>query len=286
MEGETAYDSILSFSNTKQFAEYRRTLVGSHGGVGSGRMATAMKLVFSREAGLPAQAPADASASREPTELILDYGNSRKFPGLIFNKASYSEILHQISARQEVQLSSLLDSFLFSKSDDENRWQQLTARVKTRLVARNLDKLNKETNTNYRIYGERLHYLTLGRLVTKDEAGVEANYPLVLFSCSRVDEQKLIVKVDSSGFLNFWLDKNILHDVIAKKHHDNFEVELSPDFSTRLNSLATDINSMNFVEYQDVKIDPTFLALQIVTGFEAEYIDPAWEKILEGATHV
>lgn len=289
---ESAYDNILSYGNLKQFAEYRRVLVGNRGSMGSGKMATSMVLTYSRKRARLDDVTIDNQNSlalfsgedndREPTDVNLDVGASRKMPGLIFKKEAYSEILAQVLARQEVRIGSLLDTLYFSKTGDEQKWQDLSAKVKERLVARNLDRLNKETNTNYRIYGERMHYLTVGRVLTRDEHDVTYNYPLLLFSCSKVDEQKLIVNVDTTGFLNFWIDKNILQDYLSKKLHDNFEVPLNPDLASSLNSLSTEINSMNFLNFKEIRVDPTFLAIQIVTGFEAEYVDPAWEKILEG----
>jgi hypothetical protein len=42
------------------------------------------------------------------------------------------------------------------------------------------------------------------------------------------------------------------------------------------------MNDINLAaSYKSVKVDPTYMAFQIVTGFEAEYIDPAWTNILQ-----
>lgn len=296
MDGKqkTAYDDILSYSNLHKFADYRRVLVGNRGSMASGRMPTAMRIVYGRNRmsgvfpiALDGTQEMDEEnhgsvEEREPTDLVLDYSGSRRTPGLVFRKDCFDDILRQILVQQDIRSQTLLEALCFSSSTDRNTWELMPDKMKCRLLAKNLDKLNKETNANYRIYGDRLHYFIVGKVRTVDSSNVESFYPLMLFSCAKVDAQKMTISVDSTGFLNFWLDKNLLEDFFAKKNNSNFEISLDNDFRMRLNSIAMEINKMHFMNLKEVEVDPSFIGVQIVTGLEAEYIDPVWSKILEG----
>jgi len=77
----------------------------------------------------------------------------------------------------------------------------------------------RETNSNYRIYGDRLHYFTVGKITIfkKEDIKETKNYPLFLFACSDVDEKKQRIEIETKGFINFWLDKNIFDNEISNK---------------------------------------------------------------------
>ncbi len=277
---DTAYDNILSFSNISKFNEYRRSLIVDKGTIANGKLPVSMVLTYQSVVSRPALFETETGSEHIPKELLLAGASSKRLPGLLFRKESFDEIIRQVVSRQEISLESLKDGFLFAKSTDESAWDNLS-NEKTRLIARNLALLNKETATNYRIYGERLHYLTIGKVrvrFMRQDYEEDAHYPLFLFACEEVDERNLKVKVDTSGFVNFWLDKNRFDDYFYKKWH-HYEIDLNSDLTYTLNNIATEINNMHFIDF-DIQLDPSYIGVQIITGFEAEYIDSAWNKIL------
>jgi hypothetical protein len=87
---------------------------------------------------------------------------------------------------------------------------------KKKVIALNIDWMIKKTNIYYRTLGDRLHYFTVGKITTGFEKGSIKHYPLFLFACSNVDEKKQKIEIETKGFLNFWLDKNILANEISK----------------------------------------------------------------------
>lgn len=277
----SAYDSILEYSGIKQFGDFRRVLVGSRGTIASGNLAKGMSLVFDKNKISDNESIfEDFNHAPEPINIIQRLG-SRNHPGLIFDKNGYEEVMRQIESRGEISFVNLIDKLSFSKNSDEEIWQNSTETVKKRCLSKNLDKLLKETKPIYRMYGDNMHYLTVGLVEIETYQGVTEKYPLFLFSCPDLDLKKLSAKIDTSGFMNFWLDKNVFENEIGRKRNNNFEVTLGGAFANEVNTFSTYMNDINLsAAYKSVKVDPTYMSLQIVTGFEAEYIDPAWQKIL------
>lgn len=279
---ETAYDSILSFSDTTKFNEYRHALITDRGTIANGKLPISMILTYCTPAARPGLFDTDSTHERIPKELLEAGSTSKRLPGLIFRKDFFDEIIRQIIARQEINLDSVKNGLLLTRTADENTWNTLTDRDKVKLIAKNLALLNKETNTNYRIYGERLHYLTIGKVkirTMRQNREEVAYYPLFLFVCEEVDEHHLKIKVDTAGFVNFWLDKNCLDNFFYKKWH-HYEINLNNDIACTINNLAAEINNLHMIDFLEIQVDPSYIGVQIITGFEAEYIDPAWNKIL------
>ncbi len=279
---QTAYDNILEYSSIKQFGEFRRVLVGNRGTIANGNLVKGLSLVFDK----PRQADnaslfEETDKPKEPINIIQKLGG-RPQPGLVFDKNGYEEVMRQIESRGEVSLMNIIDKLKFTTESDENAWSQATETAKKRCLSRNLDKLIKDTKPIYRMYGDNMHYLTVGLVEVVTYQNETERYPLFLFSCPELDLKKLSLKVDSSGFMNFWLDKNIFENEIGKKRNNNFEVSLGNAFAGELNTFSAYTNNINLAAaYKSVTVDPTYMAFQIVTGFEAEYIDPVWSKILE-----
>lgn len=282
----SAYDSILEYSGIKQFGDFRRVLVGSRGTIASGNLAKGMSLLFDKNKISDNESIfEDFKQAPEPINIIQRLG-SRNHPGLIFDKNGYEEVMRQIESRGEISFVNLIDKLKFSKDSDEETWRNSTETVKKRCLSKNLDKLLKETKPIYRMYGDNMHYLTVGLVEIETYQGVTEKYPLFLFSCPDLDLKKLSAKIDTSGFMNFWLDKNVFENEIGRKRNNNFEVTLGGAFANEVNTFSTYMNDINLsAAYKSVKVDPTYMSLQIVTGFEAEYIDPAWLKILGEANN-
>lgn len=276
----TAYDSILEFSSTKQFGEFRRVLVGNRGNIASGNLANGLTLIFDKNTSVNQTLFDDPNQVKMPIGIWQKLGG-RNQSGLIFDKSGYTEVTRQVEARGELDLTSILDKLRFSKDKDSETWSATSDTLRRQLVSKNLNKLKKDTDIQYRTTGDRMHYLTIGLVKAVDYQDKEAKYPLFLFSCPELDITKLKAAIDQTGFINFWLDKNILGSELAKKRSDNFDITLDADFSSQVNTIAEYINSVNLTaQYKSVTVDPQYIAFQIITGFEAEYVDPAWGVML------
>lgn len=280
--GNTAYDNILEYSSAKQFGEFRRVLVGNRGSIASGNLVKGLTLIFDRnQSELNNTLFPDHHEAKNPVNIVQKMGGY-SHPGLIFNKNGYEEVLRQIESRGELSLISLINMLKFEKVADENIWEEATENVKRRCVSKNLDKLIKETQVQYRVHGDRMHYLTIGTVEVETYQDKKERYPLFLFSCPELDLNKFTAKVDTTGFVNFWMDKNIFENEIGKKRNNNFEITLDSDFANEVNTFSQYMNNINLTaKYKAVSIDPTYMAFQIITGFEAEYVDPVWTKILK-----
>lgn len=278
---KTAYDSILEYSGIKQFGDFRRVLIGNRGTIANGNLVKGLSLVFDKRRDEDTEPLFEEDDSnREPINIVQRLGG-RSQPGLVFDKNGYTEVMRQVESRGEISLLNMVDKLKFLKQSDEEIWQTASDTVKKRCLSRNLDKLLKDTKPIYRMYGDNMHYLTVGLVEVETYQGVVEKYPLFLFSCSDLDIKKLSVKVDIAGFMNFWLDKNIFENEIGKKRKGNFEVVLDSSFAAEVNTFSSYMNDINLAAtYKSVSVDPTYVAFQIVTGFEAEYIDPVWTKIL------
>jgi len=278
---KTAYDDILDYSSTKQFGDFRRVLIGNRGTIASGNLARGLTLLFDKNQSQENETLFEDDKQSAPVNIVQKMGTYGQ-PGLVFNKNGYEEVLRQIESRGELTISNLIDKFKFVNDKDATIWEDSTDTVKRRCVSRNLDKLIKETQIQYRIHGDRMHYLTIGLVEVETYQGKNERYPLFLFSCPELDLNKLSAQVDSSGFINFWLDKNIFDNEIAKKRNDSFEVTLDNDFANEVNTISQYLNGVNLsAKYKSIKVDPSYMAFQIVTGFEAEYVDPVWADILK-----
>lgn len=277
----TAYDSILEYSNTKQFGEFRRVLVGNRGSIASGNLVNGLSLVFDKNSPENQSLFEIDDKVKEPIGVWQRLGG-RNQPGLIFDKNGYDEVVRQVEARGEISLTNLMSKLRFNTEKDNDTWDRLSDTVKRRLISRNLDKLKKETDAQYRTTGDRMHYLTIGLVEVIDNQDRIANYPLFLFSCPELDLNKFRATVDQTGFINFWLDKNFFGNEIGRMRSNNFEITLDADFANQVNTISEYMNGVNLAaRYKSVKINPQYMAFQIVTGFEAEYVDPAWIKMLD-----
>lgn len=277
----TAYDSILEYSNTKQFGEFRRVLVGNRGSIASGNLASGLTLVYDKNTPDNQTLFEQDDKAKEPIGLWQKLGG-RNQPGLIFDKNGYDEVIRQVEARGELSIGNLISKLRFNTDKDDSAWNDLSDAIKKRLISRNLDKLKKETDAQYRTTGDRMHYLTIGLVEVVDYQDKPANYPLFLFSCPELDLNKFSANIDQTGFINFWLDKNIFGNEIGRKRTNNFEITLDSDFANQVNTISEYMNGVNLTsKYKSVKINPQYMAFQIVTGFEAEYVDPAWVKMLD-----
>ena len=153
---------------------------------------------------------------------------------------------------------------------------------KKRLIAYNLAQLKKKTDVQYRIHGSRLHYLTLGKVtatIHEQSKSQKMSFPLVLFDCINTNHLKQTAEIEQSGFINFSLDEKYLNSEI-QKITNGLIVDADSTLPTKLNSIKSKVEKLEIPNVEDIQVDITFSMISVITGFEAEYLDKAWEKIL------
>lgn len=271
----TAYNDLRSNSSAEKLKEYRQSLVSgqSRGNLIGGNLPSAMDVMIKAET-----VNADDSV-KEIAKLFIKSGRSND-PGFVFDRNGTERVLRTIEAGGKIKFfDDFLNLYAFSKEETSNLWRDSTDTIKKRSIARNIEDLVKKTEVNYRTHGDRLHYLVVGRVVVK-QSGETKNYPLFLFSCTDLNRRNLSAEVESTGFLNFWLDKNILEDEVSRKIK-GFEISVDDSFASKINDIAQLISTIQPSMYDSVEFDPTYSSVCVVTGFEPEFIDPVWGKILE-----
>ena len=201
--------------------------------------------------------------------------------GFVWTPAGSEKIITSLSReinRQQLHLAELASEFYFMDLDKATAWHQASASLQKRLIARDIKQMIRKTDIQYRTHGDRLHYLVIGKVATTTARECK-NYPLFLFACEHCDEKKQTATIETSGFVNFWLDQEIYDGEISRQL-GQLEIDIDHDFTNKIQALATKLNQLTLPDFQKVEADPNFSSLGIITGFETEYVDRAWEKIL------
>jgi hypothetical protein len=262
----TAFEELLSNSNLKNFQKFREDLI-NRGNFSNGNFAECMDCLLDKE------------NNNLIKKIIVKktFGADRE--GFCFNNDGTMKAIEFIRNDSPLKLSgnnaSLSNFFLFDNSEKENLWKQ--TKDKKSLIALNLEQLIKKTDMNYRTLGDRCHYFVVGKLAITEKAET-ANFPLFLFPCEEIDKKKQSVKVDEVGFINFWIDAKKLQNTICNKIGN--KVVIDDSFITNLVDIQHRLNNLTITSL-NIKCDCTFSAISIVTGFEAEYLDTSWDKILK-----
>lgn len=272
----SAYNDFLTKSSIHKFKEHRQALVSerSRGNLLSGNLADAMD-ASSKTSN---SSLFDANQNLDIDKIFLKKGKADDW-GFIFDIRGTEKALKTLTGGGTLKLyEDFVENFRFKDSVKREQWMGSSEAAKKKAMAANINQMIKKTEINYRTHGDRLHYFTVGKITIskKDEL---LRYPLFLFSCINTDRRNLRVEVETSGFLNFWLDKSILEDEISKKIK-GFEVTLDESFPALLNDIAQKLASIEIPAVDKLEFDPTYSSVGIITGFEPEYIDPAWKDIL------
>ena len=235
----TAYDDILNNSSIPKMKEYRQALVSeqSRGNLVSGNLPAVMDALvkISTE-------NAPENTTKEISKIFINSGRASD-PGFVFNTQGTERVLRTVEAGGKIKFfDDFIDLFAFSKSELSESWKRSESVVKKRCIARNIEDLVKKTEINYRTHGDRLHYLVVGRIIVKKVDELKS-YPLFLFSCSDLSRRNLSAEIESTGFLNFWLDKNILEDEVSRKIK-GFEVSVDDNFSSVINDISQLVTSI------------------------------------------
>ncbi len=264
---KTAFTELLSNIKMEQMKMFRKNLIGN-GNFSNGCFIKYMD--FDVDKNEVIKKLVVKKTSKSGIETRQDYG-------FVFNNDGTMKIINFIQNDSGFKISSLFDDFLFNDNEKKEFWLNAPQKEKRFVVAHNIAKFNKRTNVNYKTLGDKCQYFAVGKLITKENKEV-LEYPLFLFPCIDVDEQKQTIKIDDTGFFNFWVDLNILDNKLSNLFGQ--KIAMDNKFQSKLTNIQHNLNK-NLSPIKEITIDCTFSAICIITGFSQEYLDPAWEKILK-----
>lgn len=285
-----AFDEIISKNGSDNLLSYRKGLVSSNGSLINGSIPEYMDLttrsknrrvfdLFSEEEASKETTPDQLGALfiKKPGKLSRDYG-------FVFNKDGTEKIIRELIAGNPLYLARDLSScYRFENEKKATLWASATDSTKRRLIAYDLMQLKKKTDIQYRVHGSRLHYLTLGKVsadIHEQSKSQRMSFPLFLFDCIGTDHMKQIAEIEQSGFINFSLDEKYFNSEI-QYICNGLSIEIDDTLPSRLNVIKNKIEKLEIPNVENIDVDVTFSMISIVTGFEAEYLDKAWEKILK-----
>ena len=282
----SAYDDFIGLiqGDKTVLKQYRRDLISSRGSLVCGKMPEFMTISVREEKTIAPDGTEEIV--RLPRRLFIRSSlKSGEEYGFVFNKDGTEKVVNQITNGQKIRIADeYMDDFKFLNDNTKQFWDELTNTKKRRLVSEDIDRMITKTNLQYRIHGDRLHYFVLGKVTIESsplngKTKLVESFPLVLFSCLETDRMKMAVEVEQSGFINFWLDENKLDNAVSKVFK-GVEVNMGSDLIRDLNTLQQQLSKTQFGQYDKVELDPTFSMIGIVTGFQAEYVDKAWEAMI------
>ncbi|MBQ3309073.1 hypothetical protein IJG78_00145 [Candidatus Saccharibacteria bacterium] len=284
-----AFDEIIKKNGSENLISYRKTLVSSNGSLISGSIPEYMDLTTrsKNKAIFDILSEKEIDETTSPERLgalfIKKPGKATHDYGFVFDKDGTEKIIRELIAGNQLQISKELSSYFYFEDDQKTElWHAAKDVTKRRLVAYDLMQLKKKTDIQYRIHGSRLHYLTLGKVtatIHEQSKSQRMSFPLFLFDCVRTDHLKQTAEIEQSGFVNFSLDEKYFNSEI-QKITGGVTIDADETLPTRLISIKSKIEKLEIPNVEDIQVDITFSMISIVTGFEAEYLDKAWEKIL------
>ena len=264
--------------------QYRQDLVSLRGNFSNGRLAENMDMklkdeVHSADTAAPLlSSPLPKNCTMEKIFASRTSGGSES--GFVFDTTGTARIGETLSQQTKLKIADeLSDNLLFVDPEKKQLWQSATQAVKRQLIAADLRQMLHKTDIQYRIHGDRLHYLVIGKVSATWKKKHQV-WPLLLFSCTQTDAKKLQVEVEQTGFVNFWVDEKILDHELTNFLGGNLEVTVDKNFPAWLERLRTHLSAIVFSHATDVICETDFSLLGIVTGFETEYVDRAWKEIL------
>lgn len=284
-----AFDEIIKKNGSEGLINYRKTLVSSKGSLVSGIIPEYMDLTTRsrNRAIIDALSGDEVSETTSPEQLgalfIKKPGKSTRDYGFVFDRDGTEKIIRELIAGNRLQISKdFASNFRFENEKKAELWHAAKDTTKRRLIAYDLAQLKKKTDMQYRTHGSRLHYLTLGKVtatVIEKSKSQRMSFPLFLFDCIRTDNLKQTVEIEQSGFVNFSLDEKYFNSEI-QKITGGLSIDADATLPTRLTTIKSKIEKLEIPNIEDIHVDITFSMISIVTGFETEYLDKAWEKIL------
>lgn len=206
--------------------------------------------------------------------------------GFVFSKEGTERIIRDVGVgKGNIRLfEDYSDKLLFIDDKKAELWKN--ANNKKSLIARDIESMMRKTDVQYRTHGDRLQYLVIGKVVIQLRNNYKVDrmvFPLFLFSCEgerRAISKTLSIDIDQTGFLNFSLDENILDSEISKIIGGT-EITIDNSFTMKLTEIQKQIPNKQYLNVESIEVDTTYSMIGIITGFETEYLDKAWEKILK-----
>lgn len=282
----SAFDDFTNAIQNKkvQLTNFRKELVSGNGNLVNGKIPLFMNL--KTRAQELTDVDGNTIVKEIPRRLYIRTAESDTEDfGFVFDSEGTKRAIEVISNGQKLRVyDDFADKLRFIDERRQTIWHEQPASMQKNLIADDIMRMVKKTDLQYRIHGDRLHYFVLGRITTVDSSltrsdGETKHYPLLLFSCVDTDKIKMSIDVEQTGFVNFWLDENVLDKTLSKKF-GGLEVNMGEDLIRNLIGLQNDFGKLKFSQFESVELDPTFSMIGVVTGFEAEYIDKAWEAII------
>ena len=273
-----ALDDILTRLEPGQsLLDYRKKLISSRGGtICDGKLPEAVTCTT---------IPVNGTRKISKIFLTRTSGNSkRQIPGFVFNADATSSIISKVSNNSPLRLfEDFYDKLLFDSPEKAELWEQTAVSLKKNKIKENIQRLVKETDLQYRSHGDRLHYLVVGKIITEAEktGGIEKlSYPLLCFKCEDISINSLSAEISDTGFVNFVVDDRMFDKEITGTV-GSMEVEMdSHNLPLLIDRLKNKLEKMNVAGIDKITVDTGYSMLGIVTGFETEYLDRAWEKLL------
>lgn len=279
----SALEEILKRVDSNiDLVSFRKALVTPRGTIFNGKMPESMKLETTKPESSTSDIPNLGilnTAKPRPIKSLSLNTTSAKTGGFIFNSTGTTKLISKAANDAPIHIfEDFRSDFLFRNDEDASRWTELSEIQKKRFIKDNVNRMLKETSLQYRTHGDRLHYLTIGKVVT--EAGGERNvYPLFCFSCEETYMSSLSVEVSTIGFTNFILDEKLLDGALVSIVKAEEVVLDNKDFPSLLNRIEYELPRRSYSDIDKITVDPTYSAISIVTGFETEYLDKAWSKL-------
>jgi hypothetical protein len=263
----TAFNDLLSCSNIETFKKFRENLINKRGNFSNGNFAKCQDLSMEK-----------ANNNEVKKIFAKKTQGSGQEDGFVFSNNGTMKAIHisQIDSPLKIH-EDFSNLFRFENTQKEQLWKNVQDRDKKKLISFNLMQMIKKTDVNYRTLGDRCHYFVVGKVIIT-ERGETGHYPLFLFPCEHMDEKKQIIKVDINGFINFWVDTYKLTKEISRQIGD--AISMDWEFNAKLVDIQHSLNNLN-IPLRDIQCDCTFSSISIVTGFETEYLDPAWKNIFQ-----
>lgn len=287
----SAYDELTSQLTQESLDGFRKKLISPRGMIMSGKLCEYMDLssrvrnysFFDLD-----EANDDEPESSMQVNKIFIRKNASKTQnsGFVFDAEGTQKIIQKVINSSDLKILDLKDNFLFADERKKELWDGISENRKKNLIFKNIYKMKKDTDMQYRIHGSRLHYLVIGKITFTKDSGSKTEhlaFPMFMFECSETREKECAVSVDQAGFMNFTIDDPKYFNGALKEWdgYDENEVVMNNSLPIKLNSLKEYAKKINLPSITDIEFDPQYSMIGVITGFETEYLDKAWSNILK-----
>ena len=287
----SAYDELIGQLTPESLESFRKKLISPRGMIMSGKLCEYMDLssrtrnysVFDTE---DSEDDEPESSTQVNKIFIRKNGSKTQNSGFVFDGEGTEKIIQKVINSSELKLLDLQNNFLFEDERKKELWDNISENKKKNLIFKNIYKMKKDTDMQYRIHGSRLHYLVIGKITFTKESGNKTEhfaFPMFMFECSETREKECAVSIDQVGFMNFTIDDPKFFNGALKEWEgfEENEITINNSLAIKLNSLKEYVRKINLPSITEIEFDPQYSMIGVVTGFETEYLDKAWGSILK-----